>query len=144
MSVTRIPAASCAATLTEGEFEVFASGLRNCQYFDFDNHGNIFSVDHDADFQGERERLVYLPEGSDSGWRMYYQYRNTTLVRAAREDLYNPWLAEKMWVPFHKGQPSHLLPAIENSWKRPGRILVSAGHGTGRRLQGSFFPGWKR
>ena len=109
------------------EFEIFANGLRNCQYFDFDNYGNIFAVDHDADFQGERERLVYLPEGSDSGWRMYYQYRNTTLVRAARDDLYNPWLGEKMWLPFHKGQPSHLLPAIENSWNAPAAFSFQPG-----------------
>ena len=109
------------------EFEVFATGLRNCQYFDFDNYGNIFAIDHDADFQGERERLVYLPEGSDSGWRMYYQYRNTTLVKAARDDLYNPWLAEKMWLPFHGGQPSHLLPAIENSWNAPAAFSFQPG-----------------
>ena len=125
------------------EFEVFASGLRNCQYFDFDNHGNIFSVDHDADFQGERERLVYLPEGSDSGWRMYYQYRNTTLVRAAREDLYNPWLAEKMWVPFHKGQPSHLLPAIENSWNAPAAFSFQPGTALGGAYRDHFFLGGK-
>jgi len=109
------------------EFEIFANGLRNCQYFDFDNYGNIFAVDHDADFQGERERLVYLPEGSDSGWRMYYQYRNTTLVKAARDNLYNPWIVEKMWLPFHGGQPSHLLPAIENSWNAPAAFSFQPG-----------------
>jgi len=125
------------------EFEVFASGLRNCQYFDFDNHGNIFAVDHDADFQGERERLVYLPEGSDSGWRMYYQYRNTTLVRAAREDLYNPWLAEKMWLPFHEGQPSHLLPAIENSWNAPAAFSFQPGTALGGIYRDHFFLGGK-
>jgi len=125
------------------EFEVFASGLRNCQYFDFDNHGNIFAVDHDADFQGERERLVYLPEGSDSGWRMYYQYRNTTLVRAAREDLYNPWLVEKMWLPFHEGQPSHFLPAIENSWNAPAAFSFQPGTALGGAYRDHFFLGGK-
>ena len=58
--------------------------------FDFDNYGNIFAIDHDVDFQGERERLVYLPEGW-TGMAPFYQYRNTTLVKAARDDLYNPW-----------------------------------------------------
>ena len=125
------------------ELEVFASGLRNCQYFDFDNNGNIFAVDHDADFHGERERLVYLPEGSDSGWRMYYQYRNTTLVRAVREDLYNPWLVEKMWLPFHEGQPSHLLPAIENSWNAPAAFSFQPGTALGGAYRDHFFLGGK-
>ena len=123
------------------EFEVFATGLRNCQYFDFDNYGNIFAIDHDADFQGERERLVYLPEGSDSGWRMYYQYRNTTLVKAARDDLYNPWLAEKMWLPFHGGQPSHLLPAIENSWNAPAAFSFQPGVALAGAFRNHFFLG---
>ena len=125
------------------EFEVFAHGLRNCQYFDFDNYGNLFAVDHDADFQGERERLVYLPEGSDSGWRMYYQYRNTTFVRASREDLYNPWLAEKMWIPFHASQPSHILPAIENSWNAPASFSFQPGTALGGAYKDHFLLGCK-
>jgi quinoprotein glucose dehydrogenase len=125
------------------EFEVFAHGLRNCQYFDFDNYGNLFAVDHDADFQGERERLVYLPEGSDSGWRMYYQYRNNTLVRATREDLYNPWLAEKMWIPFNAGQPSHILPAIENSWNAPASFSFQPGTALGGAYKDHFLLGCK-
>ncbi len=122
-------------------FEVFASGLRNCQYFDFDEFGNIFSVDHDADFRGERERLVYLPQDSDSGWRMYYQYRHSTLVKAKREDLYNPWLAEKMWIPFHEGQPSHILPPIENSWNAPASFSLQPGTALGGQYAGCFLLG---
>ena len=130
---------------TDGsDFEIFAYGLRNCQYFDFDDYGNIFAVDHDADFQGERERLVYLPEGSDSGWRMYYQYRKSTgLVRAARDNLYNPWLAEKMWLPFHAGQPSHILPPIENSWNAPAAFSYQPGTALGGKYAGHFLLGGK-
>ncbi|MDG2170719.1 MAG: HEAT repeat domain-containing protein [Opitutales bacterium] len=124
------------------DLEIYASGLRNCQYFDFDNYGNIFSVDHDADFQGERERLVYLAEASDSGWRNYYQYRKSNaLIRAAREDLYNPWLAELMWKPFHAGQPSHLLPAIENSWNAPASFSFQPGLALGGKYKDHFLVG---
>jgi putative membrane-bound dehydrogenase-like protein len=123
-------------------FEVFASGLRNCQAFDFDNYGNLFSIDHDADFQGERERLVYLPEGSDSGWRCYYQYRRLTgYYRSAPDGLYSPWLSEKMWIPFHKGQPSHFLPPIENSWNAPAAFSFQPGTALGGKYRDHFLIG---
>jgi putative membrane-bound dehydrogenase-like protein len=123
-------------------FEVFASGLRNPQAFDFDNHGNLFSIDHDADFQGERERLVYLPEGSDSGWRCYYQYRRLTgYYRSAPDGLYSPWLEEKMWLPFHPGQPSHILPPIENSWNAPAAFSFQPGTAMGGKYQDHFLIG---
>jgi len=40
----------------------------------FDDYGNLFGVDNDADKTGEKERLVYITEQSDSGWRCSYQY----------------------------------------------------------------------
>jgi len=132
------------SNLDGSDLEIYASGLRNCQYFDFDNYGNIFSVDHDADFQGERERLVYLAEASDSGWRNYYQYRKSNgLIRAARDDLYNPWLAELMWKPFHAGQPSHILPAIENSWNAPASFSFQPGLALGGKYKDHFLLGGK-
>lgn len=123
-------------------FEVFASGLRNCQYFDFDDYGNLFAVDHDADFQGEMERLVFIPERSDSGWRNYYQYREVNRVLGdSAKDLYNPWLAEVMWKPLHAGQPSHFLPPIENSWNAPASFSWQPGLALGGRYRGHFFLG---
>lgn len=126
------------------EFEVFASGLRNCQYFDFDAHGNLFAIDHDADFQGEQERLVYIPEGSDSGWRNYYQYRHTNRVLGGQaRDLYSPWLSEVMWKPLHEGQPSHFLPPIENSWDAPAAFSFQPGTALGGRYKDHFLLGGK-
>ncbi|MDP6341712.1 MAG: c-type cytochrome [Acidimicrobiales bacterium] len=72
---------------------------------------------------------------------MYYQYRNTTLVKAARDDLYNPWLAEKMWLPFHGGQPSHLLPAIENSWNAPAAFSFQPGVALAGAFRNHFLLG---
>ena len=73
-----------AATMTRREeivgrelFDVFpdnpddpgATGTRNLQEFSFDDHGNLISVDNDGDYPTESERVVYLPFGSESGWR---------------------------------------------------------------------------
>ena len=130
------------SNLDGSEFEVFAHGLRNCQEFDFDDYGNLFSIDHDADFQGEMERLVYLIEGSDSGWRSYYQYRTTNRVlKDAAKDLYSPWLAEGMWKPLHEKQPSHFLPPIENSWNAPAAFAFQPGSALGGKYRGRFFLG---
>ena len=124
------------------EFEVFASGLRNCQYFDFDAYGNLFAIDHDADFQGEQERLVYIPEGSDSGWRNYYQYRHSNRVLGEQgRDLYSPWLSEVMWKPLHEGQPSHFLPPIENSWNAPAAFSFQPGAALGGKYKDHFLLG---
>ncbi len=124
------------------EFEVFASGLRNCQYFDFDAYGNLFAIDHDADFQGEQERLVYIPEGSDSGWRNYYQYRHSNRVLGKQgQDLYSPWLSEVMWKPLHDGQPSHILPPIENSWNAPAAFSFQPGTALGGKYKDHFLLG---
>lgn len=126
------------------DFEVFANGLRNCQYFDFDAYGNIFAIDHDADFQGEQERLVYLPEGSDSGWRNYYQYRHSNRVLGGKgKDLYSPWLSERMWEPLHDAQPSHFLPPIENSWNAPAAFSFQPGTALGGKYRNHFLLGGK-
>ncbi|MEM7559759.1 MAG: heme-binding protein, partial [Planctomycetota bacterium] len=57
------------------DFEVFAHGLRNVQEVAFDQFGNMFGVDNDADQPNEKERLVYIVNQMDAGWRCYYQYR---------------------------------------------------------------------
>ena len=55
----------------------------------------------------------------------------TTSIEAVQDILrsisnqYNPWLAEKMWMPKHERQGSHFLPAIENSWNAPAHFPIS-------------------
>jgi len=52
-------------------FEVYARGLRDMRQIVFDDFGNLFGVDNHED----GGHLLFLAEGSDAGWRGYYQSR---------------------------------------------------------------------
>lgn len=112
------------------DFEVFARGLRNVQQIAFDDYGNLFGVDNDADFKGEKERLLGIAEDSDTGWRSYYQYRGSA---------YNPWMAESMSVPSGSYQPAFMTPALCNYMDGPSGFVRNPGTALNSRYRGSFF-----
>ncbi len=111
-------------------FEVFARGLRNVQQIAFDDYGNIFAVDNDSDAPGEKERFIYITEGSDSGWRGYYQYRGTA---------YNPWMAERISFPDGPDQPAYLTPPLSNYVDGPSGFAYNPGTALNERFKGHFF-----
>jgi putative membrane-bound dehydrogenase-like protein len=106
-------------------FEVYARGLRNPQEPAFDDFGHLLTVDNDADMQGERERFVYIVEGSDSGWRCNFQYMS----------LAAPWMREGLWRPHFPGQPAYLLPPISSYSDGPAGFRYDPGTalGSGQR-----------
>jgi len=83
--------------LDGSNFEVFSSGLRNTHEFVFDQYGNLITEDNDGDHQGERERLVHLIDGSESGWRTNWQYGKYT---DQDNNTYKVWMEEKLHVPY--------------------------------------------
>jgi putative membrane-bound dehydrogenase-like protein len=131
---SRVKAASEGAVLRcepDGTgFEIFARGLRNPQELAFDEWGNLFSVDNDGDFRGERERFVYITEQSDSGWRCNWQYRKGD---------YNPWMAEKLAVPAWKGQAAYLTPPLANYSDGPCGFTYNPGTALGTKYRQHFF-----
>jgi putative membrane-bound dehydrogenase-like protein len=111
-------------------YEVVAHGLRNVQQIAFDDFGNIFGVDNDADFPGEKERFIHIAEQSDAGWRMHYQYRG---------DRYNPWMRESISTPTGAHQPAHIVPAICHYEDGPAGFARDPGTALNSRYRGYFF-----
>lgn len=111
-------------------FEIFARGLRNPQEIAFDRYGNLFSVDNDADFKGERERFLHITEGSDTGWRNYYQYRGSA---------YNPWMAESIWEPSGLHQPAYITPTNGNFSDGPAGFAYNPGTALNAKYEDAFF-----
>jgi quinoprotein glucose dehydrogenase len=110
-------------------FEVFAHGIRNTQEIAFDAFGNVIGVDNDGDQPKERERLMYLLEGSDSGWRNQHQYQATD----------SRWMKENMWMPAGAAdQPLSITPPIANYSDGPAGFLFEPGHALDGDLRGHF------
>lgn len=109
-------------------FEVFCTGLRNPQELAFDAFGNLFTGDNNSD-GGDRARWMYLTEGSDTGWRMYYQYLSDR----------GPWSREKLWHTPHTGQAAYIVPPIAHFADGPSGLAYYPGTGLDERYQGHFF-----
>src|SRR5215471_6292451 len=99
--------------------EVYAYGLRNPQELAFDEYGNLFTGDNNSD-SGDKARLVYVVEGSDSGWRIGYQYGTKMSDRG-------PWNAEKLWHLEHEGQPAYIVPPIAHIADGPSGLCYNPG-----------------
>jgi len=109
-------------------FEVFAHGLRNVQEIAFDDFGNMFGVDNDADLPGEKERFVYITERSDSGWRCGHQYQKSE----------SRWMREGLWKPAHATQPKFITPPLQNYSNGPAGFIHEPGTALGASLRGHF------
>lgn len=112
------------------ELELVHRGLRNPQELAFDEHGNLFTGDNDSDL-GDMERLVYIAEGGDSGWRIGYQH--------SPRGKGGPWIREGLWKPAFEGRPAYLLPPICNIEDGPSGLAYYPGTGLSKEYSGHFF-----
>jgi putative membrane-bound dehydrogenase-like protein len=117
-------------------FEVFAHGLRNTQEIAFDEHGNLVSVDNDGDHEGETERIVYITQGSDAGWRSTWQYGKYTDPDNNR---YNVWMAEGLFKPQFQGQAAYIVPPIAPYYAGPSGFAYNPGTALSEQWRGHFF-----
>ena len=116
--------------LDGSNFEVFAHGQRNIQEVAFDQYGNFFGVDNDADYAGENERFVYIEQYLETGWRSNWQY--------LKED-YNPWNDDLMHKPWHEKQPRWFTPPLSNYENGPAGFKFNPGTALGGDYQNYFF-----
>ncbi|MCH2221181.1 MAG: hypothetical protein MK097_12800, partial [Dechloromonas sp.] len=110
------------------QLEVYHHGLRNPQELAFDDFGNLFAGDNNAD-GGDRARLVYCMEDADSGWNQGYQYRNGR----------GPWIGERMSEPQNAAQPHFMVPPVANVAHGPCGFSNYPGLGLPEKYKGYFF-----
>lgn len=118
------------------DFEVFASGNRNTHEFVFDEYANLISEDNDGDHPGESERLVYVVNGADIGWRSNWQYGK---YRDPDNNKYKVWMDEKMYVPRFEGQPAYITPCIKNFVNGPTGMVYNPGTALSPKYKNTFF-----
>lgn len=122
---------------TDGsDFEVFAHGVRNTHEFVFDEFANLISVDNDGDHSGERERIVYLVDGSDTGWRINWQFGK---YRDKDNNTYKVWMDENMHTPDSPDKAAYFIPTIANYVNGPTGMVYNPGTALGPEWQNTFF-----
>src|SRR5258706_740617 len=118
------------------DFEVFAYGVRNTHEFVFDEYGNLISEDNDGDHPGEEERLVYIVNGADVGWRSNWQYGK---YRDPDNNTYKVWMDEKMYKPKFEGQAAYFLPTIANYVNGSAGFIYNPGTAMSPAWKNTFF-----
>jgi quinoprotein glucose dehydrogenase len=118
------------------DFEIFAAGLRNTHEFAFDEYGNLISEDNDGDHAGEKERLVYIVNGSDAGWRSNWQYGK---YNDPDNNTYKVWMDEKLFLPRFEGQAAYIVPCITNYVSGPAGFAYNPGTALGPQYKNHFF-----
>lgn len=118
------------------DFEVFASGVRNPQEMGFDKYGNLVAVDNDGDYPGETERVIYIAEGQEVGWRSNWQFGKYTDPDNNR---YNVWIDEGLSKTRFDGQAAYITPPIAPHAAGPSGFAYNPGTALDPRWKDHFF-----
>lgn len=110
------------------EFEVVHTGLRNPQELAFDQFGNLFTGDNNAD-GGDKARWVYVAEGGDGGW--HYGWQNQPKLGL--------WNSERLWDVEPTNTAAYILPPVAHIGHGPAGISYYPGVGLPARYANHFF-----
>jgi quinoprotein glucose dehydrogenase len=120
--------------------EQYYFDLRNPQELAFDQWGNLFTVDNNADL-GDAARVVYILEGGTSAWNHGWQLLGIdSFAQAVGLDdrQINPWLDDGLWKTEFRGQPGWLLPSVGYITSGPSGLAYYPGVGFGNRFNNNF------
>ncbi len=108
--------------------ELFATGLRNPQSLAWNDLGDLFTGDNNAD-GGDKARWTHLVEGADYGWRIGWQFLPKL----------GPWNSEGMWHLNNNPTNLALLPPVGLIGHGPAGIAYYPGTGLPDSYADHFF-----
>lgn len=122
------------------QLELYHAGVRNPQGMQFDQYGNLFTVDNDMG-AGDKCRVLFLGEGGDSGWNACNQIFRTFRkeMDVIRHKVLPPWISEKLWMQPHDEQPAWINPAAGHLTNGPSGMEYYPGTGFSDKYKDSFF-----
>ncbi len=121
-------------------FEVFCHGLRNPTELAFDEHGNLFTFDNTGDI-GDKARMIYALEGTDSGWDMSHQCAHQYVDHMDWENFHpkvSVWVAEKMFATQGENRPQWAYPPAANASRGPSGLAWITGQAAPEDLRGKL------
>ncbi len=110
------------------EFEVVCIGLRNPQELAFDEFGNLFTGENNAD-GGDKARWIHVVEGADYGWRIGWQWLPKL----------GAWNSEMLWGLAGTNTSAYYLPPVAHIGAGPAGIAYYPGTGLPARYDRHFF-----
>ncbi len=110
------------------EVEVVATGLRNPQSLAFNDLGDLFTGDNNAD-GGDKARWLHLVDGADYGWRLGWQFLPKL----------GAWNSERLWELDTAGTALSLLPPVGHIGHGPAGIAYYPGTGLPEQYREHFF-----
>lgn len=120
--------------------ELFADGLRNPQELAFDDFGNLFTFDNTGDI-GDKARMVYVLENTDSGWNMAHQSPHQ-YAQALDWGEFRPakavWVTERQYDLWHEDQPQWIYPPLAHVGNGPSGFTFLTGEAIPEDLRGRF------
>ena len=108
--------------------ELFATGLRNPHELAFDQHGNLFTGENNAD-GGDKARWLYVVEGGDYGWHYGWQHQPKL----------GAWNAEALWELPPTNTAAYIIPPIAHIGHGPAGLAFYPGTGLPNQYRDHFF-----